>query len=482
MIKLGIFLILSFVMTNLAMAEDLGPARLLRKTSRVIRGIDPSEEDRAGLQEAISKNNVPAYISLKAAEYLKSIEHVEKMTYRLEALFNVKTTNVPIEKRASMITDGKFDNSMNEIFQRVILGNLSWDTLLTSKQYYVSGAYLVENNIYTGDQPFLNDLLNPPQTLGQDFRNNFSSNDERVAGVLTTARWWARYRAGIVNENRRHAAAVFRIFLCNPMKPAILPEDDIDKEIIKKILDLNGKDVEAKTMGEIVHDLKASEASMHNKPECMGCHRMLDPMGSTFKAMPTSETFALNLKKEAAPGALVFTAANKKEIDLPASGIGELAEHITRQDEYLNCQVENFWNWFMTGVPLTDAKKATLVKAFDSPKIGRRPNDFIAHLITQPEFAKVVKVGELKVTFNDVKPILNTCFACHKGFFSAAAVDLTKWPIGGSEASGKMWAKKIKDRISLPDSSPLKMPMKPVKLSTDEQEKLMQWSSSVLQE
>ena len=66
------------------------------------------------------------------------------------------------------------------------------------------------------------------------FTNQFDPTESRVAGALTTARFFNRYNTTEINKNRKRAAAVFNIFLCDAMEPSIPepsanPDDLLDK-------------------------------------------------------------------------------------------------------------------------------------------------------------------------------------------------------------------------------------------------------------
>ena len=57
---------------------------------------------------------------------------------------------------------------------------------------------------------------------------SFAENDLRLAGALTTPLFFSRYATTGINKNRRRAAAIFRIFLCDKMTAAIPAMETID--------------------------------------------------------------------------------------------------------------------------------------------------------------------------------------------------------------------------------------------------------------
>lgn len=134
-----------------------------------------------------------------------------------------------------------------------------------------------------------------------------------------------------------------------------------------------------------------SKADPHGSlPGCMACHYKLDPQGRTFTLS------ASGLSHKASPGALVYKTGGNN-VNILVQGLAELAEKIVQQKEYVDCQVQTYWKWFIDqDVPKTDARHQELVETFE--KSERRPLNFITYLVQTPEFkARPVFLNENQI-------------------------------------------------------------------------------------
>src|SRR5690606_31745414 len=127
-----------------------------------------------------------------------------------------------------------------DLFARMTRDNLSWDYLLTGKEYLVSSNKNFSRDITDFDffrivRPNL--PKNPEFTRDEPIQTvpiQFAADDQHVAGVLTTPRFISRYNTTNTNKNRRRAAAVFRTFLCDPMFPIIPPPPDKKASVLEE--------------------------------------------------------------------------------------------------------------------------------------------------------------------------------------------------------------------------------------------------------
>ena len=247
-----------------ASADPLSPHAYLRKLSLHLTGLDPQVTDYQDLDKAIANNSSSQYFEKKISEYLTTANHVEKMNYRLSELFWLNSPSLPqdLTKDAKdSMNNGNRDgylghNSMNALFKDIVKDNMSWDTLLTGKTYKAYGYG--ENFGEISDYGFYGGVKTlPPTATGiigklDDTTYSFGSGkpgpdqnyveikfdpqDPRVAGAITTARFFERFSNTGLNKDRRRAAAIFRIFLCEPMQPAVVPPDSTKK---KQLIDLS---------------------------------------------------------------------------------------------------------------------------------------------------------------------------------------------------------------------------------------------------
>lgn len=401
-----------------AVARPLTPAARLKKLSRMVRGIDPEMQEYKDLAAAVKANQAEAFFDTAATAYLATTNHQGKMVSRLEELFHLQTNASPTEARSATYT------STENLFNRIAQKNESWDQLILSKNYVIyDTAVRKETDFFR----LLFDEVNPGELKGE-------ADDARLAGAVTTLRFANRYTNSSTNKNRRRAAAVFRIFLCDPMRPAV----DVDQGELAGIFDLAfGKEQVAAEQ----HKTAVGADQHGTDPKCMTCHYKLDPMGRFFSAMGSA------LGPNAAKGRLVFKRKDGSKVDIEGNGLGEMAKALVAQPEYAECQVSHFWKWFITSAnPLTRDVQLELAKKFD--ELGRKPNDFIKYLVTRKEFTEAPDQNKETVMFmSKVQPVFKRCNECHKDM--TGFPDFTQVPMGGNKEQNVIWLSKISNILDL---------------------------------
>lgn len=445
--------------------ESVGPYAQLNRLSRVLRGYAPSESEKNDLRNAIHSGQEKAFLDKKLDDYLRSDEHAYKMSTRLEELFHLQTGSTPIESALETYADRQYSgqnyfyrkNSLNFLFNEIARKNLSWDELLTGKTYrlfytqkdilmFTDWGFMagVLPNLPSYNGVFDKDAPTPLITNTPVIRDvKFNDQDPRIAGAITTNRFFSRYTNTGINKNRRRAAAIFRIFLCDSMSAAVSSSEGMEEQI----LDLMFPHGPETTENNLRKALVSAESLHGTQPDCMACHYKLDPMGKTLLTSQSA------LSPKASPGRLTYKKANGMLVDVPVKGIGELGRAITQQEEYKSCQVQHFWKWFMGDRTLSAAKKEELIAKFD--QVGRRTNDFIKIIIQQPEFfSPRIPFTEMQSQARMVKGFLKKCQDCHKDQFYEDSPDFkfpdfTQWPIGGSRSSMKSWIEKIARNMDL---------------------------------
>lgn len=430
---------------------SMSPVSYLRKISLHIRGQTPERAEYAELSKAVQADRTADFFKDKIAEYLKSDAHIDKMSFRIEELFHLRPTPVPFTSALldyygsglyfPIVDSYTARNSMNELVRRIAGKNMSWDTLLTGKEYraFPMSLSMSLTGLNTGDFLFYSTAANVQANAEAEADIRFLSDDPRVAGVLTTGRFFARNVNTNLNKNRKRAAAVFRVFLCDDMKAVVVDESGNQNEILDRVFPGSG----GTAPGSDVH-VNATTGDIHGSdPACMKCHYKLDPMGMTF------QDSGMILHKLASPGALVYTRASGAKVNIPVAGVGALGKAITEQPEYVNCQTSHFWRWFVgEDIPLTPSIQAELSTKFE--EVGRKTNDFIAYLMTRPEFGYVQSGESNAQLIAQVKGVLKNCTGCHA---LENIPSFTQWPIGGNDLTHQKWITGIRTTMALDGSS-----------------------------
>lgn len=406
-------LIILFSFLKDASALDYDPSVRLRRLSIHLTGLVPSPEDIAQLKQT-AEVDLEKFFLKKTDEYLQSANFVKKMQINLNHLFFVNYQEYSSE------------NALDKLFTGVISKNENWDSFLVQKEYefavslpFSSGtyndmlyySYLYKEQINSEDVKVIKDYLEnfaAPQTSTTDqkyqtVKAQTTDQKNATAGAITTGRFFERFPTTKLNKNRKRAAAVFRIFLCDDMRPVILPNSSADLGLLLTSLDANNS-----TAGHTDSD----EKKHGTDPTCQSCHYKLDPLADTFNGS------SRNLNK-AFPGGLVYKREDGSMVNIPVSGLGELGLAITKQPEYLQCQVRHFWNWFIgEDVPIDEKQMQTLTTIFDNAgkqkySTGRRPKDFIKYLVNSKSFYKSKKIDPANITYDMVRPIFKKCDSCH---------------------------------------------------------------------
>ncbi|MES2800878.1 MAG: hypothetical protein V4654_00170 [Bdellovibrionota bacterium] len=456
-------LILTFlvlVISFSAGATTLTGAALLNKVSLSLRGLPASVADQKAVS-ALALAEQKNFVDQKIDEYMKSSQYSEKVSLRLMELFQFKAAvlSKSITSVATQaFTDGEqkyaANNGAINLFRELTQENLSWDTLLTGKTYSISaigttfgisdygfyGKLADLPNVGAGDVGDVEDVedVNKLYKL-LDRRITFASDDLRIAGVLTTGKFFTRYVTTGVNKNRRRAAAIFRVFLCDRMSAAIPEMAGIDDATYGILFPSQlGKDMEM-TESEIKAVLNKNDSIHGNKPDCKSCHYKLDPVGRVFN------NSGLILSSFPSAGALVFKNSSGQIVNKPVQGIAELAQKITEEPDYVSCQVQHFWNWYIgEDKVLTLQKRQQLISDFNSS--GRRVNSFIKKMVTRAEFAEREEPNILKDTARNTKNLMLQCQSCHQNSDNYKGVDLSKWPLGDNP---EYWINKISKSLDL---------------------------------
>ncbi|OQW48484.1 MAG: hypothetical protein A4S09_04710 [Proteobacteria bacterium SG_bin7] len=465
-------------------ANLMSPQARLRKLSLHLRGFPPRLEEYDLLAASLSRGQGQQFYKSKIDEYQNSPQHFGKMMDRLDELFGVSAHFLPAEKFINDLPDkvtttSQGMNSMDLLFRRIIKENLDWNSLYLGKEYqFVYPAIffpqISDIGFYNAIRPDL-----PPSDDGvvrkksgqygdEKFERNvmslsFATNDDRVAGAITTSRFFSRYTTTLLNKNRKRAAAIFRILLCDDMKPIIPANEDISDLVEKSF---------PKTDSKTTTTIKTDEIKHGTQQSCMACHQKLDPMGETFRLSGTV------MSPEAAPGALFYPTNDGRAVHVPVTGIGHLTTAITQQHEYKQCQVRRFWEWFIgKDVPLSHQRLETLVREFENG--GRRPKEFISYLVQQSEFLED-QSGTFAhdTTFMQIKPIMKQCTNCHAGITTKSIPNLAQLPFGGTMDRHQEWIKKIIRALDLNgNGSAATMPPRDSgwKLSEEERNDLRYW-------
>ncbi|CAN5950112.1 unnamed protein product [Sphagnum jensenii] len=263
----------------------------MNKASLALRGVPPSGADYAQLQNARLKGGTESFLRAKFQSWMRSPEYTEKFRERVVELLQLRPSEHPFFMRPaekSHLLDAR-DNSTDELILRIAKNNLSWDELITAKSYRLFDGDQTDRHHYS-DAGFFSELrpdlsprdvnLKDPWHRSSDKTIRFTQDDPRIAGVITSPRFLTRYVTTAINKNRRRAAAIESIFLCDSMV-AVIP-NPFEKNIALEWLQFPfGKSADAADSQHVPGE--DPHGSLH---DCRSCHDKLDPLGAVFKGSP----------------------------------------------------------------------------------------------------------------------------------------------------------------------------------------------------
>ncbi len=289
----------------------------------------------------------------------------------------------------------------------------------------------------------------------------------------------ARYKKTIYSK----AAAFFRIYLCDDMSPVILPgKNSKSIEAFKIIHSETAPIASNMSVVPVLSSVPASPAlalkAEHVKPECSGCHNKLNPMESIFnkKFAPFDP-----VTKKPNPFEFVYEDYTGKDIRLTIESVDALPDILIKQPQYVRCQSEKFWNWFVgSDVPLNPKQRTELESVYVASK--SQPLEIIKYLTSLSMFSSDSFASEPK-QFNNIRPILQKCHGCHKADPTIASLLSIPFNIDKKTMPEKMADhveiidKMVKLANLLNDQSKVRMPPKNAgwKLTENEKTILLKW-------
>ncbi|MEK7357140.1 MAG: hypothetical protein AAB250_11875, partial [Bdellovibrionota bacterium] len=284
--------------------------------------------------------------------------------------------------------------------------------------------------------------------IGQTSENEIFS----VPSLVGTPEYRDRYK----KTRYSRAAAFFRTYFCDDMQPVITIDNSQKTAEALKGLTINfdtPADARAheEVMGMLTPDLRpdamkpeatvtvpqiaaAAATPVHFKPECVACHRKLDP---------AQELIAGKADFSSKPVEVVYDNADGTEVRVPIKDFSELNQIVVKQPQYVRCQSERMWAWTVgEDVPLDANRRAQLTSLYT--EMESKPREIIAALVTRPEYANDDSFTQAP-TFSTVSALLNRCNSCHAK--EEDVPSFTTLPIEGEDHA--RWLTKIAKSVNI---------------------------------
>lgn len=466
-------------------ANEAQPETYFNKLSKALIGQPPSREDWDRFFIAKKKSTLTDFFQNYIDQTVLRPEFDRKLKFKLDELFRF----IPQLLYASDKISGEQQNflsSYDYLANEVIGQNMPWSALLNRKFYkvhpfritafrpersfysYLNGSLKIKNDIPSLWSPF-------DSSLNGVLEFQFDPQDLRLAGVISTPRFLSRYANTALNKNRRRSAAIFRTFLCDTMVAAIPKKKPGDDSTDYDVL------LPKAHQGVTEEQLRKSmqQTDIHgSSPDCRACHYKLDPMGETLSLSP-----APTINEVPSPGALIYQKKNGSMVHVEVRGLGELGQAITEQTEYIQCQVNHFWTWYVgQDAPRSATRNEQLNKKFI--ELEGRPKDFVKYLVQSSEFRqKPIKLTEEQLLARQVAKSFKNCTSCHEDQnedFDMKYWDMTAFPYSENPRENQARINQIIKALDLNNNGAhRKMPPKESVWQISEQElgQIQKWIS-----
>ncbi len=363
--KLFSIISLSFALL-FAQISSAGEKELyLRRVSLLLRGVPPKYEEIESLK-FLNEDQFKIILAEKITEYSESDLFNEKMRVRILEMLQMKVTprlspellapsSFLLEASKEFVSSQISSTVLDQFIIDLLKSNKSWDKLLTGTQYTI-------------------DPSSASASTELDFYQN--ATPKSLAGIITTPRFFERYFSSNSDKNRTRASAIFKIFLCKNISIRPKSMDNNRPRLLN--LALNIKSHIAKT-------------SVTNKVSSE--NTQLDRLGLAF------EHSVIRPDPAQVKGYLTYKKG-RGNISIPFLSMNQMAQTITKQQEFLSCQTNHFWNWFV-GDDVENTKKTQLMNYFD--KSQRQPKVLIKKILLDnfDHFKSEIAKKQINPTFGN---------------------------------------------------------------------------------
>lgn len=413
-------------------ARMLTPHEALGKIRERLMGDWPTREEWSELTSEMKSTGcrevtcLKSFFGKKIRQYQSTNQYVGRMALKIDELFYIRSAVHPW----SVIRESKDDylnrryeidglNSLSNLGRKIFADNLPWDQLYLAKSFEIypsisnhgsrSEAQFYGTETERRYEYMTNNGKDLPEMVRVDLQNN-----PNAAGAFSTPKFTDRFWNSSLNQGRKRSAAVFRIMICDTLFPSLERKSAAAEE------DTKATGISEQALAQL------HSAGVVNKhatdPACIRCHERLDPLAWTMRGLERS------LSSRPFPGLVRFYDESGKLTKFKAESFSDAIATFTKQNRYRACQVDRLFKWVIGGdVDLTKERTMTLENDFD--RLDRRTNDFISHLLLQPEFLtkprKKIHYSVEGSLYEKATAVFGHCVECHGT--SLPFNDLKKW-------------------------------------------------------
>ena len=344
----------------------LAPEKLLSKLSYVLTGRNPTTSDINAFKQSIRDHpeDFSRIYATAIDRYLSSPAYPERITRLHQSWWRLPAGTV-----------GKLAGS-------IVAENLPYSEIYSRNYIFVDDS-IVET--YQGENTqTLFDLESRP---GPPIKIPLAPTEKRFRGLFSSPEFLATYPDTETNKNRKRSGQVFRIAFCESLR---------------------------NNQFTALHQPRVGLEEEHGQnPDCIGCHRRLDPMARFFDQwrplLPSGGLLNYDPLR-LSEGTVYIGGESGMERALAGRGDGDLGALIVKQPEFASCVSRLAWQYvFGLEVPLNEPFQRELNSQYAA---SERFNDLVRKSLQHPYFWSTQEPPSLN--YGDVKIDFLGCGDCHR--------------------------------------------------------------------
>ncbi len=220
---------------------------LLRRISLDLRGVVPAaaDLDAAAADPAAISDITLGYLDAPALEE-RLIDLLGERWHTLVDDVTLQSGEVGLDRTEEFAFERSVGEEPLRLMAHVAVNDLPWTEIVTAD--------------YTMTNPLLAEIWPVEPPGGEGWAVSHYTDGRPAAGVLSTNGLWWRYTTDESNANRRRAAAISRLLLCEDYFERPISFSEVDTAL----------------------DDEALAAALKENPACTSCHATLDPIAAAL--------------------------------------------------------------------------------------------------------------------------------------------------------------------------------------------------------
>lgn len=334
--------------------QPLAPPRLLRRISLDLRGTLPTEAelDRVAADPTTVAALTQDWLAAPALE-AALVQLLSDQWHTQVDAFEITAQDYDLDPESEYAFERAVGQEPLRLMARVVVQDRHWGEVVTAPT--------------TAANPLLGaiwPIALPTSAAG--WQEAVYTDGRPAAGVLATNGLWWRYTTDTSNMNRKRAAAISRLLLC---------EDLLARPV---------------AFSAATTDLSDTEAAVKNDDACLACHATLDPLAANLFGFWWLSQYNVDEQTRYHPEReLLYERWLEVEpawFGTPVTGLADLGQAIAADRRLYQCATERFATalWARPPTPAEHPLLASLTQDFLTG--GAQAKPLLAALMATPQY------------------------------------------------------------------------------------------------